>query len=118
MRTPFALITLVLGMATLVQSQGKSSLLTLTDITRDAGLAFSHHNGAFGKKYLPETMGVGPAFFDVDRDGDQDLMFANGADWPEKRGSAPRTARKARRREVRRPGRGCIATMDAARSPT
>ncbi|HEX8031414.1 MAG TPA: CRTAC1 family protein, partial [Vicinamibacterales bacterium] len=48
-------------------------------------IAFTHHNGAFGKKYLPETMGVGPAFFDVDRDGDPDLMFANGSDWPEKR---------------------------------
>jgi hypothetical protein len=85
-RTPFALITFLLGMAALAQSQGKPSPITLTDITRDAGIAFAHHNGAFGKKYLPETMGVGPAFFDVDRDGDPDLMFANGADWPEKRG--------------------------------
>ena len=44
-------------------------------------------------------MGVGPAFFDVDRDGDPDLMFANGADWPEKRASG---GAKARRLEAHR----------------
>lgn len=27
-----------------------------TDVTSAAGLKFIHHNGAAGKKYLPETM--------------------------------------------------------------
>jgi hypothetical protein len=107
-------------MATLAQSQ---SLLTLTDITRDAGIAFTHHNGAFGKKYLPETMGVGPAFFDVDRDGDPDLMFANGADWPERAGPAKgakgTTAAKgsptsAGPRLYRNDGRGTFTDVTAA----
>ena len=29
------------------------------DITAQAGLHFTHNNAAFGKKYLPETMGPG-----------------------------------------------------------
>src|SRR5690349_10676041 len=35
-----------------------------TDITREAGITFSHVNGAYGEKLLPETMGGGVAFFD------------------------------------------------------
>jgi hypothetical protein len=56
-----------------------------TDVTREAGIAFVHNSGAYGKKYLPETMGSGLVFFDADGDGDQDLFFVNSADWPEKR---------------------------------
>jgi hypothetical protein len=53
-----------------------------TDITAQAGIRFVHHNGAAGEKLLPETMGGGVAFFDFDNDGDQDLLFVNGAFWP------------------------------------
>ncbi|HJS74963.1 MAG TPA: CRTAC1 family protein, partial [Vicinamibacteria bacterium] len=49
---------------------------------------FQHVNGAFGKKYLPETMGSGCAFFDFDSDGDQDILLVNGTSWPD----APRAA--------------------------
>ena len=31
------------------------------DITAQAGIHFTHNNGAFGKKWLPETMGPGCA---------------------------------------------------------
>ena len=40
-----------------------------SDVTSASGIAFRHTNGAFGKKYLPETMGSGVAFFDFDGDG-------------------------------------------------
>ncbi|MBK9170064.1 MAG: CRTAC1 family protein [Bryobacterales bacterium] len=56
-----------------------------TDVTRAAGIAFSHNSGAFGKKYLPETLGPGCAFFDYDADGWQDILLVNGQDWPGQR---------------------------------
>jgi hypothetical protein len=52
------------------------------DITAQAGIKFSHNNGAFGKKYLPETMGPGVAFLDYDGDGWPDILLVNGEDWP------------------------------------
>lgn len=53
----------------------------LVDVTGAAGLNFRHHSGAFGAKYLPETMGPGCAFVDYDRDGWLDIVLANGCDW-------------------------------------
>ncbi len=53
-----------------------------TDITRTAGLAFVHNNGAYGDKLLPESMGGGAAFFDFNNDGFPDLLFVNGTYWP------------------------------------
>jgi hypothetical protein len=62
-------------------AQGTGAI-RLTDITRAAGITFTHNNGAFGKKYLPETLGSGAVFLDVDNDGRQDLLLVNGASWP------------------------------------
>ena len=53
-----------------------------TDVTSDAGIIFTHTNGAVGEKLLPETMGGGCAFLDVDGDGDQDLLLVNSSHWP------------------------------------
>jgi len=54
----------------------------LVDVTAKAGISFKHNNGAFGGKYLPETLGSGVAFLDYDKDGWQDILLVNGADWP------------------------------------
>jgi hypothetical protein len=54
----------------------------LVDVTTHAGLRFSHNNGAFGGKLLPETLGSGCAFLDYDGDGWQDILLINGSDWP------------------------------------
>ena len=53
-----------------------------TDVTASSGVNFVHYSGAYGDKLLPETMGGGVAFFDFDNDGDTDLLFVNGTDWP------------------------------------
>src|SRR3974390_3421195 len=53
-----------------------------TDVTTSAGIQFRHNSGAFGGKLLPETLGSGCAFLDYDRDGWQDILLINGADWP------------------------------------
>ena len=57
------------------------NLPQFTDITQAAGIDFIHNTGAFGQKYLPETMGSGCAFIDYDTDGWQDILLVNGKDW-------------------------------------
>jgi enediyne biosynthesis protein E4 len=63
-------------------SSTNDSATKFEDVTRAAGIHFVHNNGAFGKKWLPETMGPGVAFLDYDNDGWQDLLFVNGTAWP------------------------------------
>jgi hypothetical protein len=59
-----------------------SGPIRFTDITKQAGIRFLHNSGAFGKKYLPETMGSGVCFIDYNNDGWQDILFVNSMDWP------------------------------------
>ncbi|MBB6146361.1 hypothetical protein HNQ77_004333 [Silvibacterium bohemicum] len=60
-----------------------SGPIHFTDVTAEAAIRFRHNSGAFGKKYLPETMGSGACFIDYDNDGYQDILFVNSKDWPE-----------------------------------
>ena len=61
-----------------------------TDVTAHAGIRFTHNSGRAGKKYLPETMGSGCAFFDFDGDGWPDVLLVNSKDWtPRNRRSLP-----------------------------
>lgn len=57
------------------------STIRFEDVTKEAGVAFVHVNGAAGKKWMPETMGSGVAAFDADGDGRIDLLFVNGRYW-------------------------------------
>ena len=66
----------------------RSAQIHFRDITAQAGIHFTHNNGAFGKKYLPETMGPGCAFIDYDNDGWPDILLVNGEDWPGHRTAA------------------------------
>jgi len=61
---------------------GTSLGFRFTDVTSPAGIQFQHNSGAFGGKFLPETLGSGCAFLDYDRDGWQDILLINSADWP------------------------------------
>jgi enediyne biosynthesis protein E4 len=89
----FAVVGLMAGVAGTRSAGGKerqkenqqaapSSAIRFEDVTRAAGIHFAHNNGAFGKKWLPETMGPGVGFIDYDNDGWQDILFVNGMDWP------------------------------------
>ncbi|MBI1176930.1 CRTAC1 family protein [bacterium] len=60
-----------------------------TDITKAAGITFSHNNGATGDKLLPESLGGGVAFFDFNNDGKPDLLFVNSTWWPWDRAKDP-----------------------------
>ena len=73
-----------------------------------AGIRFRHDSGAFGKKYLPETMGAGGAFFDADGDGAQDILLVNSMPWPGQpaRQSLPGALQEQPRRHVHRRHRG------------
>jgi len=61
---------------------GSSPGFRFVDATSSAGIQFRHNSGAFGGKFLPETLGSGCAFLDYDRDGWQDILLINGMDWP------------------------------------
>jgi hypothetical protein len=61
--------------------------VTFTDATTQAGVRFIHNNGGFGQKYLPETMGSGGLFLDVDGDDWQDLLLVNSRNWPGRSGA-------------------------------
>src|SRR5437762_360726 len=52
-----------------------------TDVTGAAGIRFTHNSGRAGKKFLPETLGSGCAFFDADGDGWPDILLINSKDW-------------------------------------
>ena len=63
-------------------SQLVSPGFRFTDVTTQAGIQFQHNSGAYGGKFLPETLGSGCAFLDYDGDGWQDVLLVNGMDWP------------------------------------
>ena len=64
------------------QGTRASGPIHFTDVTAQAGIHFKHNSGAFGQKYLPETMGSGACFIDYDNDGFQDILLINAKDWP------------------------------------
>ena len=85
-RSAIAVLTLVAALTVESHSQSPTTAGNFTDVTRDAGIRFTHNNGAFGARYLPETMGSGCAFIDYNNDGWPDIFFVNGLNWPERSG--------------------------------
>src|SRR5258706_15532687 len=78
---------LALALATMVaQHKGnggtpETSAILFRDVTQTSGIRFVHNNGAFGKRFLPETMGPGIAFIDYDNAGWPEIFLVNGMDW-------------------------------------
>src|SRR6266508_1623881 len=79
-------LTLGFGVTAIAASAIGPSV-AFTDVTTQAGIRFVHNSGAFGRKYLPETMGSGAVWFDADGDGWQDLLLVNSTNWPGHSGS-------------------------------
>ena len=83
-----AALAAVFALATVATTLGgnaaapAASAITFRDVTQQSGIRFTHNNGAFGKKFLPETLGPGVAFIDYDNDGWPDIFLVNGMDWP------------------------------------
>ncbi len=78
--------TFLLGAAPAFASAPGGLGFQLADVSAAAGLRFRHNSGAFGAKYLPETMGPGCAFLDYDGDGWLDILLVNGTNWPGRSG--------------------------------
>src|SRR5947209_15955362 len=71
----------LLAVCTVLLAVAPPSAVQFTDVTSQSGIHFTHNAGKSGKKYLPETMGSGCAFFDADGDGWLDILLINGKDW-------------------------------------
>ena len=71
MRSPARplIVAVAVGAAAMCGLRAAEPTLSFTDITRQSGIRFTHNSSAFGKKFLPETMGAGVVFFDADGDG-------------------------------------------------
>jgi enediyne biosynthesis protein E4 len=78
----FLCVCLSLGLGLLSVVRVAAQSVQFRDVTAAAGIHFTHNNGAFGKKWLPETMGPGCAFIDYDNDGYPDILLINGEDFP------------------------------------
>jgi enediyne biosynthesis protein E4 len=78
-KTFFAICLIVSTL--LYAASSNSAGVRFVDIGNQAGIHFVHYNGATGKKWLPETIGSGCAFIDLDGDGWPDILLLNGKDW-------------------------------------
>ncbi len=67
--------------AAVIAANTPAAKVQFTDITAASGVKFTHNSGRAGKKFLPETLGSGGAFFDADGDGWPDALLVNSKDW-------------------------------------
>jgi hypothetical protein len=67
------------------------SPIQFIEATDAAGIHFKHHNGAHGKKWMPETTGSGCAFLDYDNDGWEDILLIDSGEFATSTGHAARS---------------------------
>jgi enediyne biosynthesis protein E4 len=75
------IIVLLATLFVFAAAEESKSSVQFVDAAQKAGISFVHHNGASGKKYLPESLGAGCAFIDLDGDGWADIFLINDHDW-------------------------------------
>jgi hypothetical protein len=94
--------------ALIAQRGAAPAALRFSNVTKAAGLSFTHVNGASPEKYLAETMGSGAALLDFDADGWVDLLLVDGGSIAD-----PAVATRARHRLYRN-ARGTFVDVTAA----
>src|SRR5262252_6308605 len=87
---------------------GADSAVQFTDVTVKANVAFTNVNGASPDKHLPETMGSGGAFVDLDSDGWVDIVVVDGGSIAD-----PQVARRAQPRVLRNKRDGTFEDVTA-----
>jgi enediyne biosynthesis protein E4 len=83
--------------------------VSFTDVTSTANVAVTTLNGASPDKHLPETMGSGGAFVDLDSDGWVDIFLVDGGSIAD-----PQVARRAQPRVLRNRRNGTFEDVTAA----
>ena len=83
--------------------------VAFTDVTSAAHVAITNINGASPDKHLPETMGSGAAFVDLDGDGWVDIVLVDGGSIAD-----PQIARRAQPRVLRNRRDGTFDDITAA----
>jgi hypothetical protein len=78
------------------------------EASREAGLVFTHINGASPEKHFVEIMGSGALFFDFDSDGWLDIFLVDGGSEAD-----PKVARTARHRLYRNRQNGTFEDVTA-----
>jgi hypothetical protein len=76
-----SLVGFILAAGLLIGAFVPDAGVRFVDTTAKAGIRFHHNSGATGKRYLPETLGSGVAFVDLDGDGWADILLVNGKDF-------------------------------------
>lgn len=74
----FCVVVLAAAATARLASDTPSRLPQFVEISRQAGIVFTHTNGASPDKHLVETMGSGGVFFDADGDGWIDVFLVDG----------------------------------------